>query len=123
MCVKISQGLREGVLHDGGERVQQSAIKALLDQTPLGAPGFSVGSKKTLPQKVAHPFDLNFGFLVVLRVGLQDMLNDGGIGRNDSLFQATQIEPECITEGCGVLRQDVHGISGHGARIREGTKS
>jgi len=46
------------------------SIEAFLDETPLRAPGFSVGGEKTFPKEVAHALYLNFGFLVVLRIGL-----------------------------------------------------
>ena len=79
------------------------AIETLLDKTPLCAPGFPVGGEKAFAQEVAHPLHLNFRFLVVLRVGLQHMLNDGGIGSNDGFFKATYIEPECVAVEFGVL--------------------
>jgi hypothetical protein len=82
-----------------------------------------MGSEKTLTQEVAHPFYLNFGLLIIFRVGLQYMLNDNGIDSNDGLFEATYIEPECIAEVFGVLRQNLHRIAGHRARIRKGAKS
>ena len=99
------------------------SIETLLDETPLRAPGFPVGGEKTFAQEVAHPLHLNFGFLVVLRIGLQHVLNDGGIGGDDGLFNAAKIEPECVAEEFGVLRQHLYGIAGHRARIRKGAKS
>ena len=123
LSVEIPQRLGEGVLHDRGQSLKLFSIETLLDKTPLCAPGFPVGGEKTFAQEVAHPLYLNFGFLVIFRVGLQYVLNDGGIGSNDGLFKATQIEPECVAEEFGVLRQDLHGIAGHRARIRKGAKS
>ena len=123
LSVEIPQRLGEGVLHDRGQNVQLFSIETLLDETPLRAPGFSVGGEKTFAQEVAHPLHLNFGFLVVLRIGLQHVLNDSGIDGNDRLFETTQIEPECVAEGFGVLGQNLHRIAGHRARIRKGAKS
>jgi hypothetical protein len=79
------------------------SIETLLDKAPLCTPGFPVGGEKTFAQEVAHPLYLNFGFLIIFRIGLQDVLNDGGIGSNDELFNTTQIEPECVAEEFGVL--------------------
>jgi hypothetical protein len=87
LSVEIPQRLGEGVLHDRGQSLELLSIEALLDETPLRAPGFSVGGEKTFAQEVAHPLYLNFGLLVILRIGLQHVLNDGGIGRNDGLFE------------------------------------
>jgi hypothetical protein len=99
------------------------SIEALLDETPLRAPGLSVGREKTFPQEVAHPLNLNFGFSVVLRIGLQHVLNDSGIDGNDRLLETTQIEREWGAEGCVVPGQNLHGIAGHCARIRKAAKS
>ena len=123
MSVEIPQRLGEGVLHDRGQSIELLSIEALLDEAPLRAPGFPVGGEKTFAQEVAHPLHLNFGFVVVLRIGLQHVLNDGGIGGNDRLFETAQIEPECVAEEFGVLGQNLHGIAGHRARIRKGAKS
>ena len=62
-----------------------------------------MSSKKAFAQEVAHPFYLNFRFLVVLRVGLQHVLNDGGIGSNNGFFKTAYIEPECVAVEFGVL--------------------
>jgi hypothetical protein len=55
LSVEIPQRLREGVLHDRGQNVQLFSIEALLDETPLRAPGFPVGGEKAFAQEVAHP--------------------------------------------------------------------
>ena len=55
--------------------------------------------RRPLPRKWPIRFHLNLGLLVVLRIGLQHMLNDGGIGGDDGLFDAAKIEPECVAEG------------------------
>jgi hypothetical protein len=123
LSIEIPQRLGKGVLHDGGQRIKLLSIEALLDETPLRAPGFSVGREKTFPQEVAHPLYLNFGFLVVLRIGLQHVLNDSGIDGNDRLLETTYIEPECVAEGFVVPGQNRHGIAGHCGRIRKAAKS
>jgi hypothetical protein len=82
-----------------------------------------VPSEKTFPQEVAHPLYLNFGFLIVLRIGLQHVLNDSGIGRDDGLFDPAQVEAEGVAEEFVVLRQHMDGIGSHRARIRKGSKS
>jgi hypothetical protein len=97
--------------------------KALLDEAPLRLPGFSMGREQALAEEVAHPLYLNLRLLVVFRIGLQHMLNDSGIDGNDRLLDATQIEAECIAEGLVVLRQNLHGIAGHGGRIRKGAQA
>jgi hypothetical protein len=66
---------------------------------------------------------LYFGFLVVLRIGLQHVLNDSGIDGNDRFLETTQIEPERVTEDFVVPRQNLHGIAGHCAGIRKAAKS
>jgi hypothetical protein len=73
-------------------------------------------------QEVAHSFYLNFGFLVVLRIGLQDMLNDGRVDGNHRLLEATYMDPECVTEGFVVAGQNLHRIASHRARIRKAVK-
>ena len=98
MPVEFPQRFGERVLHDRRKSLKLFSIETLLDKTPLCAPGFPVGGQKTFAQEVAHPLHLNFGFLVILRVGLQHVLNDGGIGRNDGFLKATQIEPERVAE-------------------------
>ena len=123
LSFEIPQRLGERVLHDRGESLELFSIETLLDQAPLSAPGFTVGGEKAFAQEVAHPLYLNFRFLVVLRVGLQYVLNDVGIGGDDGLFKAAYIEPECVAEEFGVLCQDLHGIADHGGRVRKGTKS
>ncbi len=70
LFVEIAQRVGEGVLHDGRQRIELRAIEAFLNQSPLRAPGVSMGGEQALPQKVAHALYLNFGFLVVLRIGL-----------------------------------------------------
>jgi hypothetical protein len=122
LSVEIPQRLGEGVLHDRGQNFELLSIETLLDEAPLRAPGFPVGGEKTLAQEVAHPLHLNFGFVVVLRIGLQHVLNDGGIGGYDGLFDAAKIEPEGVAVEFGVLRQNLHGIAGHRARIHEGAE-
>ena len=119
LSVEIPQRLRERVLHDRGQNVQLFSIETLLDESPLRAPDFPVAGEKTLAQEVAHPLHLNFGFVVILRIGLQHVLNDGGIGGYDGLFDAAKIKPECVAEEFGVLRENLYGIAGHPARIRE----
>ena len=106
-----------------GQSFELFAIETLLDQAPLRAPGFPVGGEKALAQEVAHPLHLNVGLVIILRIGLQHVLNDGGIGGDDGLFNAAQIEPERVAEEFGVLRQNLHRIGGHRARIREGAES
>jgi hypothetical protein len=96
------------------------SIEALLNETPLRSPGFSMGGEKTFAQEVAHSLYLNIRFLVILRIGLQHVLNDGGIGRDDGFFQTTQIEFERIAEEFGVPGQNLYGIADHGERIRKG---
>ncbi len=76
LLVELSQRLGERILHDQGQSIQLSAIKPFLDEAPLCLPGFPVSGQKTFTQKVAHPLYLNFGFLVVLGIGLQHMLNE-----------------------------------------------
>jgi len=121
--VEIPQRLGERVLHDRGQSIKLLSIEALLDKPSLRAPGFAVGRQKPLPQEVAHPFYLNLGFLVIFRVGLQYMLNDRWIGRNDDLFETTQVEPECVAEAFRVVRQNVYGVPGHRRRIHKGAKA
>src|ERR1700678_761681 len=120
LAVEIPEGLGYRVLHDRGQRIELLSIEAFLDETSLRAPGFSVGRKKTLSQKVPHPLYLNFRFSVVFRIGLQHVLNDSRIDGNNRLLEATQIEPEGVAEGVVVPAQDLNGVAGHGARIRHG---
>src|ERR1700739_3983270 len=98
LAVEISQRIGEGVLHDRGQSIEFFAVKTLLNKTPLCDTRFPVGSEKAFTQEVAHPFYLDFGFLIILRIGLQHMLNDGGIGSHDGLFKATDIKPERVAE-------------------------
>ena len=119
LSVEIPQRLGERVLHDGGQNVQLFSIETFLDEAPLRAPDFPVAGEKAFAQEVAHPLHLNFGFVVVLRIGLQHVLNDGGIGGYDGLFDAAKIEPECVAEEFGVLRKNLYRIAGHRARIHE----
>ena len=76
------------------QSIKLFAVETLLDKTPLRPPCLSVGSEKTLTQEVAHPFYLNFGFLIIFGVGLQYVLNDRGIDGDDGLFQTADEEPE-----------------------------
>ena len=96
LSVEIFQRLGEGILHDRGQSIQLLSIETLLDKAPLRFPGLPVGGEKAFAQEVPHPLYLDLGFLVILRIGLQHVLNDAGIGRNDGLFNATQIEPEGV---------------------------
>jgi hypothetical protein len=82
-----------------------------------------VGCEKTFAQEVAHALYLNFGFLIIFRIGLQYVLNDGGIGGDDGLFQATQVELEGVAILCDVFGQNLYRIAGHRARIGKGLKS
>ena len=99
------------------------AVKALLDEAALGAPGFAVGGEQALAEEVAHPFYLDVGLLVVLPVGLEDLLNDGGIDGDDGFFNAAEVE----AKGVAVLReirlQGGDGVAGEGGRIREGAEA
>src|SRR5215470_11664022 len=72
---------------------------------------------------MAHPFFLNFGLVIVLRIGLQHMLNDDGIDGNNCLFDTAKVEPEGIAMEFDVLRQNSYGIVRHGARVPEGLES
>ena len=100
---KSLQRLGERVLHDRRQSLKLLSIETLLDKAALCAPGFPVGGKKAFAQEVAHPLHLYFRFLVVLRVGLQHMLNDAGIGSNNGFLKTTYIEPECVAVEFGVL--------------------
>jgi hypothetical protein len=82
-----------------------------------------VRREKTFPQEVAHALYLNFGFLIVLRIGFQHVLNDGGIDGNHRGLETTNPEPERVAEDFVVPGQNLHGITGHGARIRKAAKS
>ena len=82
-----------------------------------------MAGEKTFAQEVAHPLYLNFGFVVIFRVGLQHVLNDSGIGGDDGFFDAAKIKPECVAEEFGVFRENLNGIAGHRARIHEGAES
>ena len=121
--VEIPQRLREGVLHDRGQNVQLSSIETFLDEAPLYSPGFSVGGEKTFAQEVAHPFHLNFGFVVIFRIGLQHVLNNGGISGNNSLLDTTQIKSKGVSEVFRVLRENPDGIEGHPSRIGKRAQS
>ncbi len=103
LSFEFLQRLGERVLHDGRQGLKLFSIETLLDKTPLCAPGFPVGGEKAFAQEMAHPLHLNFRFLVVLRVGLQHMLNDVGIGGNNGFFNAAYIEPERVAVEFGVL--------------------
>ena len=123
LSVEIPQRVGEGVLHDRGQNFELLSLKTRLDEAPLRAPGFPVGGEKTLAQEMAHPLHLNFGLVVVLRIRLQHVLNDDGIGGDDGLFDAAKIEPEGVAVEFGVLRENLYGIAGHRARIQEGAES
>ncbi|MGA2455997.1 MAG: hypothetical protein ABSF85_00275 [Terriglobales bacterium] len=45
---------------------------------------------------MAHPLHLNLGLVVVFRIRLQHVLNDGGIGGYNGLLDAAKIEPEAV---------------------------
>ncbi len=62
-----------------------------------------MGGEKALAQEMAHPLHLNFGFVVIFRIGLQHVLNDRGIGGYDGLFDAAKMEPECVAMEVGVF--------------------
>ena len=121
--VEVPQRVGERVLHDRRKNLKLFSLEPPLDKTTLRAPGLSVGGQKTFAQEVPHPLYLNFGLLVILRIGLQHVLNDGGISSGDGLFNAAQLEPECVAKEFVVLGQHVYGIDGHRTRIREGSKS
>ena len=95
LSVEILQRFGERILHDRGQNVQLFSIETLLDEAPLRAPNLPVAGEKTFAQEVAHSLHLNFGFVVVLRIGLQHVLNDDGIGSYDGLSDAAKVEPEC----------------------------
>ena len=117
-----SESASESCMIDG-ERVQLLAIEALLDETPLVAPGFAMGGKQTFTQEVAHSLHLDLGLLVVLPVGLQHVLNDGRIDGDNGFLQPAEIDPESVTELLVVLRQNPHRVAGHGARVGEAAKA
>ncbi len=99
LSVEIPQRVGEGVLHDRGQNFQLLSIETLLDEAPLRAPDFPVAGEKTLAQEMAHPLHLNLGFVVVLRIRLQHVLNDDGIGGYDGLLDAAKIESEGVADG------------------------
>src|SRR5215469_12862578 len=72
---------------------------------------------------MAHPFFLNVRFVVVLRIGLQYMLNDNGIDRDDGSLHAAKIETESVAMEFDELRQNPYWIVGHRARIQKGLES
>ena len=123
LSVEIPQRVGEGVLHDRGQNFELLSLKTRLDEAPLRAPGFPLSGEKTLAQEMAHPLHLNLGLVVVLRIGLQHVLNDGGIGGYNGLLDAAKIEPEGVAMEFGVLRENLYGIVGHRARIQEGAES
>ena len=123
LSVEIPQRVGEGVLHDRGQNFELLSFKTRLDQTPLCFPGFPLGGEKAFAQEVAHPLLLDLGFVIVLRVGLQHMLNDDGIGGDNGFFDAAKIEAESFAMEFGVLGKNLYGIAGHGARIQEGLGS
>ena len=117
-----SESVSESCMMDG-QGFELLAVKTFLDEAALRAPGFTVGGEQALAEEVAHAFHLDVGLLVVLGVGLEDVLNDGGIDGDDRLFNATEIEAERVAELTGVGLQDLDGIGGRGARVGEGTKA
>src|SRR5579862_3625724 len=72
---------------------------------------------------MAHPLHLNLGLVVVLRIRLQHVLNDDGIGGANRLLDAAKIEPEGVAVKRSVLRENSYRIVGHRGRIQEGAKS
>jgi hypothetical protein len=119
LSVEIPQRVGERVLHDRRQNLQLLSIETFLDEAPLRAPDFPVAGEKTLAQEVTHPLHLNFGFVVVVRIGLQNVLDDGGIRGYYCLSDTAEIEPECVAEEFGVLRENPDGIVSHRARILE----
>ena len=109
----------QGILHDRGQNVQLFAVEALLDEAPLRAPDFPVAGEETLAQEVPHTLRLNFGLVIVLRIRLQHVLDDGGTGGYDGFLNAAEIEPEGVAKEFGVFRKHPYGIEGHPARIHE----
>ena len=99
------------------------SFETFLDQASLRAPRLPVGGEKAFAQEVSHPLHLNFGFVVVLRIGLQHVLNDGGIDGYDCLSDTAKVEAERAAELACVLGENLNGIEGHRARIREGARS
>ena len=123
MSVEIPQRLGEGVLHDRGQNFELLSFKTRLDEAPLRAPGLPLSGEKTLAQEMAHPLLLDFRLVVVLRIRLQHVLNDDGIGGDNGLLDAAKIEPEGVAMEFGVLGENLYRIVGHRARIQEGAES
>ncbi len=117
--VEVAQRIGHRVLHDGRQRFKLLRSETLLDEPPLVAPGVSLGGEQTLSQEVAHALHLNFGLMVVLRVRLQHMLNDGRIDGDDRFFETTQIDTEGVPVRLGIPGQNLCGIAGHCGRIRK----
>ena len=121
--VELLHGFGERILHDRGERIELFAVETLLNQTTLRAPGFAVGCQQPLAQEVPHPFHLDVGLLVVLRIGLQNVLHDRRAGRDDGLFKAAQVELKRFTVPLCVGGEDFNRIGDDGAGIREGAET
>ena len=69
---------------------------------------------------MAHPLYLDFGLVIVLRVGLQNVLDDGGIDGDDGLFDAAEIEAEGVAEVAAVYFDST--CTGLPAMARESAK-
>ena len=123
ISVEVAQRLGERVLHDRGESLELLAIETLLDEAPLDPPRFAVGGQEALPQEVAHPLYLDVGLVIVLRVGLQHVLNDGGIDGDDGFFDATQIEAGRYRRTLRCTSTECARIGGHSARIGKGAET
>ncbi len=123
LSVEVPQRVGKGVLHDRGQSFELLSLKTRLDESTLRAPGFPMSGEKTLAQEMAHALHLNLGLVVVFRVRLQHVLNDGGIDGDNGLLDAAKIEPEGVAIEFGVLRENPHRIKGHRARIQEGAES
>src|ERR1700683_1880388 len=123
LSVEVPQRVGQGVLHDRGQNFQLLSLKTGLDEAPLCAPSLPFSGKKTLAQEVAHALHLNLGLAVVLRIRLQHLLNDDGIGGYDGLLDTAKIESEGVALERCVLRENLYRIAGHRARIQEGAKS
>src|SRR5208337_228894 len=123
MSVEVLQRVGEGVLHDRGDHFELLSLKTRLDEAPLRAPSLPLSGEKTFAQEMAHALHLNLGLAIVLRVRLQHVLNDDGIGGDNGLLDAAKIESEGVAVERGVLREHLYRIVGHGARIQEGAES
>ena len=113
--VEVSQRLGQRVLHDDRKRIELLAVEAFLDQAALRLPGFALSREQALAKEVAHPLDLDLRLAVVAGVGLQHMLDHGGVDGDDGFLDAAQVEAEGVSQLGAVLRKNLHGIAGHGA--------